>query len=592
MLALYFLACLGLWRIFSHEHPRERLKRAIGPLTLGGITTLAIVAIPVILTLGLAAESNRPVIDFEGAGRGSLHPAQLLTALAPQIYGAAGHMADYWGPPSFAWPDTGLFVAQNMGQLYIGAVPILLILLALLKGQLWSPEVRFFTVAAAVFLLYALGWYTPIFRAIYELVPGVKLYRRPADAVFLIGAMGAILAGYATHRIFTAPWIGSSDRHLLIVAYILSAALACALFFAFRLGKLPLTPWPLGLAAVCLAVGAGTIYATRNRVAVDPWVASMIIGGVTAFDLGFNNGPSTSSALPRAHYEALEPSTSEPILKFLKDKVAQTETSTRRDRVELAGLGFHWPNASLTQRLENTLGYNPVRLGLYSRATGAEDHVGLPDQRKFAPLMPSYKSKLADLLGLRWIATGAPIEQIDPRVQPGDFNLVFEGQGQWVYENPRALPRVLFIEEAAPANFEQIQRLGLWPEFNAERLVLLDIGRVPGGAEKIRPVAARSTSTARPGGSTFTLPTRGAAKIVRYTNTRIEIEVESDFGGYVVLNDLWHPWWQATINGQPAPIHRANVLFRAVEVDAGKFSVVFTFAPITRGVFARASTKQ
>ena len=87
------------------------------------------------------------------------------------------------------------------------------------------------------------------------------------------------------------------------------------------------------------------------------------------------------------------------------------------DRVELTGLGFHWPNASLVHRLHNVLGYNPVRLGLYTAATGAEDHVALPEQRKFSPLFPSYRSRLADLLGLRFIATGAPIETDRPEAR-------------------------------------------------------------------------------------------------------------------------------------------------------------------------------
>ena len=87
----------------------------------------------------------------------------------------------------------------------------------------------------------------------------------------------------------------------------------------------------------------------------------------------------------------------------------------RRDRIELVGLGFHWPNASLTHGLENTLGYNPVRLALYSAATGAADHAGLPEQRKFSPLFPSYRSPLANLLGLRFIAAGAPM-MIDVRI--------------------------------------------------------------------------------------------------------------------------------------------------------------------------------
>lgn len=594
MLALYFLAGLGIWRIVAGEHVRDRTLRAMAPLGLAGVITLVLIAVPLLLTLDLAAASNRPSIDFEGAGRGSLHPAMVLTTLAPQIFGAAGHMADFWGPPSFAWADTGLNVAQNMGQLYIGAAPILLVMLALIKGQLWAREVRFFTVAFIVFGLYALGWYTPVFRAIYELAPGVKLYRRPADAVFLIGAMGAILAGYATHRLFTTPWIGTNDRQMLAMAYALGLALAVALLVAYRLDRLALVLWPLMLAAACLAIGAASIYAARSRVAVDPWVAAMLLASVTALDLGLNNGPSTSSALPRAHYDALEPDTNDAGLAFLKARVAETTSPTRRDRVELAGLGFHWPNASLTHRLENTLGYNPLRLGLYARATGAEDHVGLPDQRKFSPLLPSYRSKLVDLLGLRWIATGAPMATMDPRVRADDFRLAYEGDGKWIYENPRALPRVLFVEEAAPANFEQIVALGLWPEFNAERLVLLDQGRVPGRAEQLRVVTSRPSvpaSTASPASSArsafATVPPRGSVRIMDYANTRVEIGVESEAGGYAVLNDLWHPWWRVTVNGAPATMLRANVLFRAVEVPAGKHTLVFEFAPVSSAIAAR-----
>ena len=51
-----------------------------------------------------------------------------------------------------------------MGQLYIGAIPVILLILAALRGRLWAREIRFFTVAAGVALLYALGWYTPVFR--------------------------------------------------------------------------------------------------------------------------------------------------------------------------------------------------------------------------------------------------------------------------------------------------------------------------------------------------------------------------------------------------------------------------------------------
>jgi hypothetical protein len=51
-------------------------------------------------------------------------------------------------------------------------------------------------------------------------------------------------------------------------------------------------------------------------------------------------------------------------------------------------------------------------------------------------------------------------------------------------------------------------------------------------------------------------------------------------GGWVVLNDVWHPWWFAELDGAPAPILRANVMFRAVAIPEGRHRVRFLFEPL------------
>jgi hypothetical protein len=234
----------------------------------------------------------------------------------------------------------------------------------------------------------------------------------------------------------------------------------------------------------------------------------------------------------------------------------------RRDRVELTGLGFHWPNASLTHALENILGYNPLRLGYYSAATGAEDHVGLPDQRRFSPLFPSYRCQLANLLGLRFIATGVPIEEIDRKLGPGDLKLVAKTGNAWIYENPAAMPRVMFATQAFKADFDQIIASGQWPAVDLESTVLLE-QRAEQPALDRRP---------------------GQARLLRYANTEIDIEVDSPDGGWLVLNDIWHPWWFAQSepdrDGPELEVLRANVLFRAVVVAPGRHRVRFEFRPL------------
>jgi hypothetical protein len=69
------------------------------------------------------------------------------------------------------------------------------------------------------------------------------------------------------------------------------------------------------------------------------------------------------------------------------------------------------------------------------------------------------------------------------------------------------------------------------------------------------------------------------AAVTHYEATQVEVEVNSEANGYLMLTDAYYPGWQATVNGEPAEIHRANVMFRAVRVPAGKSVVSFTYQP-------------
>jgi hypothetical protein len=558
LLAVYLVAGYVLWLLARQDEPLRAMRRALLPLAAGAIVGAALVTLPILMTALLAADSNRPEIAFAGAGAGSLHPALLLTLLAPDVFGGSGRMGDFWGPPSMTWPHIELYIAQNVGEMYVGALPLMLVAIGLLGRQLWGREIRFFSIALGVMLLYTLGAYTPVFRAIYEIVPGVSLYRRPADAVFLVGALLAVLAGYMTHRTFAAPWIKPSRIHVAIIVVLCAVAAASAIGLGVWLDRVPRLWLPLALAAGTFSLAAALITWGRSRLVVQPTLVALTFATLTAADLAYNNGNNGSSALPPADYEVLEPASRNPTITWLKAHVAEHRSATNRDRVELAGLGFHWPNASMTHRLENTLGYNPVRLHDYSQATGAQDHVGLPDQRVFSPLMPSYRSPLADLLGLRYIAFGAPIETIDTRLAFGTLPLVHQTKNAWIYENTSALPRVLFATRAATADFEALLRHGNWPTTDFRSTVLLE--EAPTDVKPRRP---------------------GTVAIAFYANTRIVLDADSPDGGFVVLNDIWHPWWVADIDGRRAPILRANVLFRAVAVPPGRHRITFAFHPVS-----------
>lgn len=567
LLIVYLLAAWVVTWLMSRPEPVRAMLSSLQPLAAGTVGGILVALVPVVLTALLAGQSNRPEIDFVGAGRGSLHPALLLTAFAPHLYGAAGPMADFWGPPSFTWTGTDLFTAQNVGQSYIGALPVALLIAGVVRGDALDREIRFYAAAFLVMLLYGLGWYTPFFRLAYEIVPGVSFYRRPADAVFLIGALGSIVAGYSLHRIVIAPYGERWPVRAAAVAGIVGGMLLACLLVAWQMDRIGPATMPLIWAIASFAVAAAALAAAAWLRTLRPLAALAVLGLAIAADLAWNNGPNGASGLPPDMVEMLEPDTRNETVALLERLTREGRTETRRDRVELAGLGFNWPNASLTHGLENTLGYNPVRLGIYTAATGAEDHSGLPDQRRFSALMPSYRSRLADLLGLRWIATGVPIDELDKRLAKGAFPLVARTRDAWIYENQSALPRVLFARRAVPYDLDKLIASGVWPELDPAETVLVDDAVIP---------------PPRVPGTLPALRAPGKVAIRSYANTEVLIEADSPEGGWVVLNDVWHPRWEVEVDGKAmGQSVRANAIFRAVPVPPGKVRVRFVFRPLS-----------
>ncbi len=556
------VALLGAWllvgAVIAQGFRERRPVTLVRPLLAGLAGGLLVVAGPVLLTLLMAEGSNRPSIAYGEARRGAVHPALLLTAVVPNLFGVDGPFMEYWGPPSPRWGESSYVLARNMGVVYAGALPFAVLVAGLFRGVLWAREIRPVTVGLVLVLLYALGNVTPVFRVAFELLPGVDLFRRPADALFLVGALGAMAAGYLVHRVWTGTFLREGPPWGLAEIVTGLALFSAAMTLALLKETAASAAWPIASAALWLTLALLALSVLPPLARRRPLLALTALVAVLAADLAFNNGPNESTALPPATYEALRPGSREGTLAVLKDRLGPGSL----DRVELAGLGFHWPNASLVHRLHNTLGYNPLRLALYTQAVGAEDHAALPDQRRFPPLFASYGSTLADLLGLRFVATGVPAERMDPGLKPGDLALVAKTPEGFVYENPGAFPRAHFAAAAERADFTAILASGCWPAVDLRRTVLL---------EEPRPEGLR------------TLPPSGEpaeVAIRSYRNTEIVIDVRAGAPGHLVLADPYHPWWSAEIDGHEVPVLRANVLFRAVAVPSGEHRIRFTFQPV------------
>jgi hypothetical protein len=572
LLEIYVLAGYVAWHWLDGTGRMTRVRVSTKPLIAGGIAGLIIIALPVLLTELLALRSNRPEFSFVQAGQGSLHPTHLLSLIFTDLFGAMDPKVDFWGAGGFAWNErfgmADLALAQNMSLLYSGALVPVVLVVGLCRRLLWSREIRFFAIALALVALYMFGRYTPAFHAMYELMPGVKLFRRPADATFVFGALVAIMAGYLVHRWLTdIATVSRLQRAIEITVALFVIGLTFWLSATTVGLSVAIKPIVTGVVWVIAAITV--LFFARRLSSGAPVMAMLLLAAFTTADLAWNNAPHESTGRDPAIYDALRQDTRNETVALIKQRLT-TQAENHRDRVELIGIEYHWPNICLIHGCEHVFGHNPLRLKWFFDATNVGDTVAAPGQRPFSALYPSYRSTFANLFGLRLIATGVPVEQIDKALRPGDLNFVARTKDAYVYENPRALPRVLLVGDWKLANFDELTASGWPPDVDPTKTVLLE------KAPRASPLTMFESA--------------GNARLVRYANTEIIVEVNSPSGGILVLNDVWHPWWRASIDSVDTEILRANVIFRAVPVPPGKYTVRFTFEPL-RGAWKELRAK-
>jgi hypothetical protein len=552
-LGVIFLASYTLYRCFDDDAP---IVTALNPLLSAALVGTLLTLAPLVLTLELARNSNRPEIDILEAYKGSLPPGSFLTLISANIFGTDGLLEKFWGPPSSAFGTQDIFLARNMTNVYIGQLGLFILISGLWLRYFVEKEIRFFLSMLVFFILYALGRYTPAFDVFYHL-PGVDLWRRPADATFLLNFIFSILVGYGFFMMECGKIKISFINLISCLVFLLGVVIFVALIKNHLMDALP----SVGVSFFLALCAISFLLFVCNKKIKGP-VQLVLIALLVTTDLFIGNGPNESTALPSENFEILRSDSKDPVLEFLRDKLQENSQPDRRDRVELAAIDFHWPNAAMVHGLDHDFGYNPIRLKAVVEATGAIDHLALPEHRGFTKLYPKYRSPLSDMLGLRFIATGVPIEQIDKNYKLGDFLELKQIGKIHIYENKNAFPRAQIVNCALSVNFANMIDSGEWPEADYHETVLLEEPPLCHPHKNLPPDSMR-------------------AEIVSYKNDDVLIKTTApNGGGWLVFYDVWHPWWRASVDGAPISILRANVMFRAVEIPEGTHQVRFQFQPI------------
>src|SRR5262249_10234884 len=153
-----------------------------------------------------------------------------------------------------------------------------------------------------------------------------------------------------------------------------------------------------------------------------------------------------------------------------------------------------------------------------------------------------------DLLGVRYLlqASRQPAPGWDKVIEdwhPAAY-AIFRGGGRrdlepfTLYKNETVLPRAFVVPRRGPLP-EPPRVLQAMKNTDFKETVLLEVCPAASGA-------------VTPGGK------YRPARVRDYRPNRVVVELDGTSGGFLVLADVWFPGWTCTIDGEPAPLYRAN----------------------------------
>ncbi|WNG56181.1 YfhO family protein [Archangium gephyra] len=486
-----------------------------------------------------------PALEFaRNSTRGAGRTDQLEWSLSwPQLLSAAWPFAEH--PRSRYWAgDDQFFILV----LFLGTLVCALALAGLGRSRRALP----FGLGALVLTLLALGAHFPPAALVLQLPP-FHLFRYPVK--YFVGAAFciAVLAAFGLDVLSRRARRGR--RSLVHVAAVV-AALFAALLLGPPIAKLPIfrsgveagLPWVVlalgagALAFILPAAGPGRGLRVRRALAV---VALVELGAFHLLQGGTGSAPLASLRRASRLAAAIPPGYAGRVSVDLgSDELSEVPTTQRPTAAPLPGEEGSYialsrdalvPNRFVEERLRVFEGY------------------GAPEPLRIEFLYESGARAAFDLAGVGYyVRRGAPpFEDLEPVLAlPGLPTL---------YRSDTAMPRAFVVHTARVASDAEAQAAFVAPSQPLRRAALLSEGEPLEG-----PGCEDST-----------------ARVTEAGLSRVEVALEACAPGYLLLSDSHYPGWEATLDGTPVPVLRANAVMRAVRVPPGAHSVRFDYRPLS-----------
>lgn len=523
LVGLFVLWWAALHRVTHRPIRWVRLASAAGCVVLGaGIAALQLVA-----TAELLGQSQRSGgVDFDFAMNYSYAPARVLNLFAPNAFGT----------PAYATYITGGAFFED--AVYVGIIPLVGAIAAVIgwivrrrkpdRPAVYST-VPFWVIVVAVGFVFALGVNTAIFPFLYRNIPTFDLFQGPVRwhlwTVFGLSALAGI-------------GVTAWGRSRALRRWTLRAIVACAA--ATVLALVALLFFPSSIRAVSLleqavvALGLlGVIACLLTLTQPEPgtnghsrW--SLVVLLVAAVDLAW----AAWGLNPTVSASFYQPERSD-------------DSATR---------GYWTDAAEQTVKFEQYFRFDNYLTAVDNwRAVRVTDlpNLNVIDRRpllnNFEPLLVGHFAQYVELVE----ATGNPA-----LLKAAGVGAIYNENGAQALASPAA--RAWLVSAAC------------WHEDEAGLVAgLSDANWQP----------EQQVHMLGDGGCAAPEQPSGSVVALVDTGNSVSLSVSAERDSWLVLADTDYPGWQAMVDGETVPIYRANLNFRAVQVDAGQHDIHFAYRP-------------
>ncbi len=543
----YAALTAGLYTLLRIDWSRWMVQAAgLGAIYAGGA---ALAAVQLLTGMQAAGETVRDApLPWEFASMFGFPPENLITLIAPGFFGDM-QQVPYWGR-CYLWEMC----------LYFSVAGLVLAVYGVVFGNL--AHKRALIITLAITLLLALGKNTPLFRLLYDAVPGFDRFRSVSKFTFETIMLASLLAGGGLQSILSSgvkPFFGFGCGFAGMLAFIASGMVAARdlspLMQAVQATKETyLDPRAYAMPQFIAVAG--------SQAAVSLFVASVLLGVVAViFSFGQRYSKVTALALAtlavgdvflaaRRHRPTFDIATvvNPEVERFFRDRPGDYRILNPLNH-----------NSAMSIGVNDVWGFDPGVVRRYAEfVTWTQG--GDPNN---ATQYVSFQNLAPTLAMLRLKYAVAPAEK-GLRIVRSDHE---------------PLPQLLLVSDyVVKRGRDEIFKALAENNFDPRKTVVLEEEPEPqpesGGAH-----AAEAADVTTPAGDRKP----GTVRIVSQGTDDIEIEAELPRPAILLVTDCWTPSWRAV----PLPgsvqdrysVMPANSTLRAVPLAAGKHHLRMEYAP-------------